>query len=63
MGMCDCINVVLKDVMKVKEMDWLFMLCLINVVIKDCDILVCVEGNEDGVLDDDLLVILGKMVK
>lgn len=39
------------------------MLCLINVVIKDCDILVCVEGNEDGVLDDDLLVILGKMVK
>jgi uncharacterized protein YqeY len=36
---------------------------LINAAIKDRDISVRAEGNEDGVSDDDLLAILGKMVK
>lgn len=63
MGMRDRINAALKDAMKAKEMDRLSTLRLINAAIKDRDISVRAEGNEDGVSDDDLLAILGKMVK
>lgn len=64
MGLCECIIVDIKDVMKVKDSVWLFMLCLILVVIKDCEIVVCGEGGDEvGLSDVDLMVILLKMVK
>lgn len=63
MGMRDRINTALKDAMKAKEMDRLSTLRLINAAIKDRDIAARGEGKEEGVSDDDLLAIMGKMVK
>jgi len=57
------VNTALKDAMKAKEADRLSTLRLINAAIKDRDIEARGAGNEEGVGDDVVLAILGKMVK
>ena len=49
--------------MKDKDADRLSTLRLINAAIKDKDIAARADGNDDGVGDDDVLAILGKMSK
>lgn len=63
MDMRTRVNSALKDAMKAKEADRLSTLRLINAAIKDRDIALRGEGNDDGVADDEVLGILGKMVK
>ncbi|WP_212524419.1 GatB/YqeY domain-containing protein [Actibacterium sp. MT2.3-13A] len=53
----------LKAAMKNKDADRLSTLRLINAAIKDKDIALRGEGGEDGVTCDDVLQILGRMVK
>ncbi|MGV6812342.1 MAG: GatB/YqeY domain-containing protein [Brevirhabdus sp.] len=53
----------LKAAMKNKEAERLSTLRLINAAIKDRDIALRGEGNNDGVADAEILAILGKMVK
>ena len=53
----------LKQAMKDKAADRLSTLRLINAAIKDKDIAARGEGNDDGVGDDEVLAILGKMSK
>lgn len=54
----------MKDAMRNKEVDRLSTLRLINAAIKDRDIaLRGTDAADDGVTDDDVLGILGKMVK
>ena len=57
------VNAALKDAMKAKEADKLATLRLINAAIKDRDIDARAEGKDEGVDDDAVLGILGKMVK
>ena len=64
MDMRHRISTALKDAMKSKEADRLSTLRLINAAIKDRDIaLRGTDSETDGVSDDDILGILGKMVK
>lgn len=53
----------LKEAMKARESEKLTTLRLINAAIKDRDIEARAEGNENGVAEDAVLAILGKMVK
>lgn len=53
----------LKSAMKAREAERLSTLRLINAAIKDRDIALRGEGNDDGVSDAEVLGILGKMVK
>ncbi len=53
----------LKEAMKNKEVERLSTLRLINAAIKDMDIAKRGDGDEQGVSDDDVLLILGRMVK
>ncbi|MGJ8584950.1 MAG: GatB/YqeY domain-containing protein [Marinosulfonomonas sp.] len=53
----------LKSSMKAREAERLSTLRLINAAIKDRDIALRGEGNDDGVSDAEVLGILGKMVK
>lgn len=48
--------------MKVKDMWWFVIVCFIMVVIKDCDIVMCVFGYEQ-ISDEDILQVLVKMIK
>ena len=57
------VNGALKEAMKAKEADKLATLRLINAAIKDRDIEARGDGQEEGVGDDAVLSILGKMVK
>ncbi|MCX7564948.1 GatB/YqeY domain-containing protein [Sulfitobacter sp. F26169L] len=57
------ISTSLKQAMKDKAADRLSTLRLVNAAIKDKDIAARAEGNEDGVGDDEVLAILGKMAK
>ncbi len=65
MGLRDRVNSALKDAMKSKEAERLSTLRLINAAIKDRDIAARTgeEGASDGVSDDEVLAIMGKMVK
>jgi len=63
MDMRGRINEALKVAMKAKEAERLSTLRLINAAIKDRDIARRGEGKDDGVGDDEVLGILGKMVK
>lgn len=63
MGLRARVNATLKDAMKAKEADKLATLRLINAAIKDRDIEARGEGKDEGVGDDAVLAILGKMVK
>jgi len=53
----------LKSAMKEKAAERLSTLRLINAAIKDREIALRGEGGEDGLCEDDVLSILGKMVK
>ena len=53
----------LKDAMRAKAVDRLSALRLINAAIKDREIATRVDGETTPVKDDDILSILGKMVK
>ena len=57
------VNAALKEAMKAKEADRLSTLRLINAAIKDRDIEARGGGSDEGVGDDVVLGILGKMVK
>lgn len=57
------VNTALKEAMKAKEADRLSTLRLINAAIKDRDIAARGEGKDEGVGDDVVLAIMGKMVK
>ncbi len=64
MDMRDRVNTALKDAMKSKEADRLSTLRLINAAIKDKDIALRGSADEEGgVSNDDVLAILGRMVK
>lgn len=63
MGMRNRVGDALKTAMKAKDTERLSTLRLINAAIKDRDIALRGEGREDGVQDDEVLQILGKMVK
>ncbi|WP_108815140.1 GatB/YqeY domain-containing protein [Loktanella sp. Alg231-35] len=64
MDMRDKINAALKDAMRSKEADRLSTLRLINAAIKDKDIaLRGTTDEEGGVSNDDVLGIMGRMVK
>lgn len=66
MDLRDKINSALKDAMKQKDADRLSTLRLINAAIKDRDIALRGEGGDgadQGVGPDEILQILGKMVK
>jgi len=63
MGLRDRVNAALKDAMRSKDKARLSTLRLINAAIKDKEISLRGEA-EDGVLsEDDVLALLGKMVK
>ncbi|WP_375281399.1 GatB/YqeY domain-containing protein [Pseudooctadecabacter sp.] len=57
------VSAAMKDAMKAKEADKLSTLRLINAAIKDRDIEARADGRDEGVGDDAVLAILGKMVK
>ncbi len=61
--MRDAIKTALNQAMKNKDSKRLSTLRLINAAIKDRDIAVRVEGNDVGVSDDEVMAILGKMIK
>ena len=65
MGLRDRVNSALKDAMRSKEAQRLSTLRLINAAIKDRDIALrgTEDGAPDGVADDEVLSIMGKMVK
>lgn len=57
------VNTALKQAMKDRAGDRLCTLRLISAAIKDRDIATRGEGSEEGVGEDEVLAILGKMVK
>ncbi|KMK66913.1 GatB/YqeY domain-containing protein [Puniceibacterium sp. IMCC21224] len=57
------VNAAMKQAMRDKAVDRLSTIRLINAAIKDRDIAVRGEGNDEGVGEDEVLAILGKMVK
>lgn len=57
------ISAELKDAMKQQDARRLSTLRLINAAIKDRDIALRGEGSDEGAGDDEILQILGKMVK
>jgi uncharacterized protein YqeY len=57
------ISTALKKAMKDKDAERLSTLRLINAAIKDKDIAARAEGNDDGVGEEEVLGILGKMAK
>ncbi|MDP5084967.1 MAG: GatB/YqeY domain-containing protein [Yoonia sp.] len=64
MDMRDRVNTALKDAMRSKEADRLSTLRLINAAIKDKDIsLRGTSDEEGGVSNEDILAIMGRMVK
>ncbi len=64
MDMRDRVNAALKDAMRSKEADRLSTLRLINAAIKDKDIAARGSGDDEaGVSNDDILGIMGRMVK
>lgn len=68
MGLRDRLAEALKQAMKAREADRLSTLRLINAAIKDRDIAARGAGDEDGasrpgVPDDEILAILGKMIR
>lgn len=63
MEMKERVSTALKEAMKAKDVVRLSTLRLINAAIKDKDIALRGEGAETGVGDDEVLQILGKMVK
>ena len=63
MELRDRVNAALKQAMKDKDVTRLSTLRLINAAIKDRDIALRGQGGEEGIGEDEVLGILGKMVK
>ena len=63
MGMRARVGAALKDAMKDRDAERLSTLRLINAAIKDRDIALRGDGDDNGVSDSEVLQILGKMVK
>ncbi|WP_377507068.1 GatB/YqeY domain-containing protein [Octadecabacter sp. R77987] len=63
MEMRERVSTALKEAMKAKDADRLSTLRLINAAIKDREIAARGTGDDDAVTDDEVLGILGKMVK
>lgn len=63
MSMRSTITDALKQAMKDRAADRLSTLRLVNAAIKDLDIAMRGEGNDEGAQDGDVLKILSKMVK
>ncbi len=63
MTMRERLQAALKDAMRAKEAARLSTLRLINAALKDRDIALRGDGQDQGVSDADILGILGKMVK
>ena len=63
MALRDKLQTALKDAMRAKAVDRLSALRLINAAIKDREIATRVDGETTPDNDDDILSILGKMVK
>ncbi len=63
MSLREKVGEALKSAMRNKEAARLSTLRLINAAIKDKDIAARGEGNDEGVGNDEILAILGKMVK
>ena len=63
MSLREKVGEALKSAMRSKEAARLSTLRLINAAIKDKDIAARGEGNDEGVGNDEILAILGKMVK
>ena len=63
MELRETVMAALKQAMKDRDSERLSTLRLINAAIKDRDIAARSEGREDGVDDNEVLGILGKMVK
>jgi len=63
MDMRSRINVALKEAMKARDSTRLSTLRLVNAAIKDREIALRGKGDEISVGDDDILHILGKMVR
>ena len=63
MSLREEVSAALKTAMRNKEAERLSTLRLINAAIKDRDIALRGEGSEGGVGEDEILAILGKMVK
>jgi uncharacterized protein YqeY len=63
MTMRERLQTAMKDAMRAKAAARLSTLRLITAAIKDRDIALRGEGQDQGVSDDDILGILGKMVK
>ncbi|OUD10419.1 glutamyl-tRNA amidotransferase [Marivivens niveibacter] len=61
--MRDRLNTALKEAMKAKDAGRLSTLRLINAAIKDREIAARGEGDETDITNDEILAILGKMVK
>lgn len=61
--MRDRINTKVKQAMRDKDGAQLGTLRLINAAIKDRDIAARMEGNFDGVTDEDILQVLARMIK
>ncbi len=61
--MRDRLNAALKEAMKAKDAGRLSTLRLINAAIKDREIAARGEGDEKDITNDEILAILGKMVK
>lgn len=63
MELRETVTAALKQAMKDRDAERLSTLRLINAAIKDRDIAARGEGREDGVDNNEVLAILGKMVK
>ena len=63
MDMRERVSTALKEAMKAKDADRLSTLRLINAAIKDREIAARGTGDDDTVTNDEVLGILGKMVK
>jgi uncharacterized protein YqeY len=61
--MRDKLNTALKEAMKARDATRLSTLRLINAAIKDRDIDARGDGNNDGVSEEEILLVLGRMVK
>jgi len=63
MGLRDRVNSALKEAMRSKDKTRLSTLRLINAAMKDKEISLRGEGGDPGLTEDDILQLLGKMVK
>jgi len=59
----DTLNGALKDAMRAKDVTALSTIRMILAAVKDADIAARSKGNRDGIPEDEMLAVLGRMVK